>query len=255
VIVPVLGIEFPPLSHLIVWPDIVFEGAFGINKTVIIYFLGVILTATFFFVAGRNAQLVPSGVQNVAESSVDFIRESVILQTIGPDGMKFATFLTTMFFFIFFTNIFSIFPVFQFPANARSAVPIVLALTVWVIYNYVGISKQGFGKYVKGVAVPPGVPKALLVLVTPIEIISTFVVRPFSLFVRLFANMLAGHLILVTFAILTSALFKATIVGAALPFPLLVGLTGFEILVCALQAFIFTILTAVYIGGALHPEH
>src|SRR5262249_44495156 len=162
-------IEFPPIAHLIKWPDIVGHGAYAINKTTIIYFLAVIITLAFFFAAGRKAQLVPSGVQNIAESSLDFIRGSVIMQTIGPDRVQFATFLPELFFFIFFTNIFEIIPGMQFPANARTAVPLVLAMTVWFIYNYIGISRQGFGKYVKGVAVPPGVPKALLILVTPIE--------------------------------------------------------------------------------------
>jgi len=102
---------------------------------------------------------------------------------------------------------------------------------------------------------PPGVPKALYLLVTPIELVSTLFVRPLSLAVRLFANMLAGHLILVSFAVITAALFEATIVGAALPGALLVALTGFEVLVALLQAYIFTILAAVFIGGAMHPEH
>ena len=110
----------------------------------------------------------------------------------------------------------------------------------------------------KSSLVPPGVPKAILPLMVFIEFISTFIVRPFSLAIRLFANMLAGHLILVTFAILTSAIFGAAVyfkIGAAFPFALLVALTAFEILVSGLQAFIFTILTGVYIGLAMHPEH
>ena len=92
---------------------------------------------------------------------------------------------------------------------------------------------------------------------TPIEFISTFIVRPFSLAVRLFANMLAGHLLLVTFAVLCAALWSKTAFVRSWPFsfPMLIGLTAFEILVAVLQAFIFTILTAVYIGGAMHPEH
>ena len=104
---------------------------------------------------------------------------------------------------------------------------------------------------------PPGVPKALLPLVALIEFISTIFVRPFSLAVRLFANMLAGHLLLVTFAVLSAALFSKSllIVILPLPFVMLILLTGFEILVAGLQAFIFTILAAVYIGGAMHPEH
>jgi F-type H+-transporting ATPase subunit a len=126
-----------------------------------------------------------------------------------------------------------------------------------VIFNVVGIAKQGFGHYIKNTLVPPGVPKLILPLVVFIEFISTFIVRPFSLSVRLFANMLAGHLILVTFATLCAALFAASITIVILPFSfaLLVAMTGFEILVSFLQAFIFTILTAVYIGGAMHPEH
>jgi len=95
----------------------------------------------------------------------------------------------------------------------------------------------------------------VLPLVVFIEFISVFFVRPFSLAIRLFANMLAGHFILVTFALLTADVWAATYVGAAVPFALLVALTGFEVLVALLQAFIFSILTAVYIGGAMHPDH
>jgi F-type H+-transporting ATPase subunit a len=101
------------------------------------------------------------------------------------------------------------------------------------------------------------VPKAILPLVVLIELVSFFLVRPFSLMVRLFANMLAGHLILATFSVICTAVFKPSIFAVILPFSfgLLFALTGFEILVSFLQAFIFTILTAVYIGGSLHPEH
>jgi F-type H+-transporting ATPase subunit a len=101
------------------------------------------------------------------------------------------------------------------------------------------------------------VPKALYILVTPIELISTFIVRPFSLAVRLFANMLAGHILLVTFSVLCITLFTASLLALVLPFSfaMLIGLTGFEIMVAFLQAYIFTILAAVYLGGAMHPEH
>jgi F-type H+-transporting ATPase subunit a len=257
--VTLLGIDFPPISHVTRWPDIFFKDTpLGINKTVLIYFASVLITLVFFFAAARKHQLVPRGVQNMAESSVDFVRESVILQTIGSEGMGYLPFLTTMFFFVFFINIFEILPFIQFPGNARIAVPLFLALLVWFIFNIVGIAKQGFGAYMKNSLVPPGVPKAILPLMVFIEFISTFIVRPFSLAIRLFANMLAGHLILVTFAILTSAIWGAAVyfkIGAAFPFALLVALTAFEILVSGLQAFIFTILTGVYIGLAMHPEH
>jgi F-type H+-transporting ATPase subunit a len=253
-----LGIEFPPISHLIEWPDIFFEDTvFAINKTTLIYFASVIITLSIFFIASRRAQLVPTGIQNIAESSVDFVREGIIMQTIGADGMRYLPFLLTMFFFILFINLFEVLPFIQFPGNARMAVPFVLALLVWFIYNIVGIVKQGPLHYLKNSTIPPGVPWPMLILIVPIEFISVFVVRPFSLAVRLFANMLAGHLILVTFAVLSAALFAKNITAVILPFPflLLIALTGFELLVAFLQAFIFTILTAVYIGTSMHPEH
>jgi F-type H+-transporting ATPase subunit a len=135
------------------------------------------------------------------------------------------------------------------------ALPMIMALIVWATFIVVGMVKQGPLHYFKGVAFPPGVPKPIYLLVTPIEIVSTFLVRPLSLAVRLFANMLAGHLILVSFAILSEALFEATYIGVVAPFFMLVALTGFELLVAFLQAYIFTILASVYIGGAIHPEH
>jgi F-type H+-transporting ATPase subunit a len=120
----------------------------------------------------------------------------------------------------------------------------------------VGVKHNGL-RYFKEALFPPGVPKALYILVTPIEFVSTVLVRPLSLSVRLFANMLAGHLLLVSFAVISAALWSVSLSLIILPFSfaLLVGLTGFEILVGFLQAFIFTILAAVYIGSSLHPEH
>ena len=204
----VLALDFPPVSHLFEWPDMLFSGtAYAINKTVLIYLAAVVITAAIFLLAGRKTgSLVPAGVQHVAESGVTFIEESVVMETIGEEGKKFMPFLTTMFFFILFSNIFEVIPGIQFPANSRMAIPITLALVVWVIYNFVGIKAQGFGGYLKNSLFPPGVPVALYLIVTPIELVSTFVVRPFSLAIRLWANMVAGHLLLVTFAVLTHEL-------------------------------------------------
>ena len=256
-----LALTFPSVSQLFDWPSIWFEGTpFAVNKTVLIYFGSVILTMAIFWLAGRQREsLVPAGIQHVAESGVNFVEESVVMQTIGPDGKKFMPFLTTMFFFILFSNITEVIPFIQFPANSRMAVPVTLALLVWVIYNVVGVRSQGFFGYLKNSLFPPGVPKALYLIVTPIELVSTFVVRPFSLAIRLWANMVAGHLLLVTFAVLSAAMWASGGIGyggaLVLSFPMLILMTGFEILVSVLQAFIFTILTAVYIGGSMHPEH
>lgn len=254
----VLGLEFPPVSHLVNWPEMAFHDTpFAINKVTLTYVAAVLITLAFFFAAGRKKQLVPSGVQNLAEASVDFVRESIIMQTMGRQGLGWLPFLITMFFFIFFVNIFEVIPVVQMPGNARMAVPLILALLVWILYNFIGIKHQGFFGYLKNSCVPPGVPAALLIIVIPIEFVSTFLVRPFSLAIRLFANMLAGHFILVTFALLTADLFARSITIVLVPFSfgLLVAVTAFEVLVSALQAFIFAILTAVYIGGSMSPEH
>ena len=259
---PLLALEFPPITHLVEWPDFFAAGEwYALNKIGLLCLLSMAFTLTIFFLAGRKAALVPTGVQNVAEASVDFVRDGIVLQTMGEEGLHrkwVMPLLTSLFWFILFANIFEIIPGIQMPATARMAIPALLALLVWVIFNGVGIANQGLGGYLKNSLFPPGVPKALYILVTPIELISTFVVRPFSLAVRLFANLLAGHILLVTFAVLATALFEASVVLKAvtvLPFVMLVFLTGFEILVSFLQAYIFTILAAVYIGGAMHPEH
>ena len=249
----VFGLEFPPIGEIVDWKPF----GLGLNKTGVLFIASMAITLAIFLVAGRRRSLVPTGVQNVAESSIEFIRESVILQTMGPEGLNWTLYLTTLFFFLLFANIFEVLPFIQFPATSRMAMPLTLALLTWVLYNYVGIKHQGFRGYMRSSLFPPGVPKALYILVTPIELLSTFIVRPFSLAVRIFANELAGHLLLVTFSVLCAALWTKSFLIVVLPvsFVMLVLMTLFEILVAFLQAFIFTILTAVYIGGAMHPEH
>jgi F-type H+-transporting ATPase subunit a len=175
----------------------------------------------------------------------------------GPEGAGWVPFLTTLFFFILFLNLWEIIPLAQFPPTARMAIPMYLAAQTWVIFVVVGVRTQGPLRYLKNSLIPPGVPKALYPLVVPTEFLSTFLVRPFSLAVRLFANMMAGHLLLVSFAVISAALWSRSPAVVLLPLPVVttVALTGFELLVIVLQAYIFTILTAVYIGQSIHPEH
>ena len=251
-----IALEFPPINEILRWKDL-FE---SFNKISLIAVLAATIGTVVFLLAGRqSAQTAPRGVRNIAESTVEFIENGVVMQTMGRDGLGWTPFLLSLFTFIYLCNVPGIIPFLQMPATARMALPAALALMVWVVYNGAGIKHQGFGGYFKSVLFPPGVPKALYILVTPIEFISAIIVRPFSLAVRLFANMLAGHILLVTFALLTEALFQAKdkilIPFGVLPMGMLIFLTGFEVLVAFLQAYIFTILTAVYIGGAVHPEH
>jgi F-type H+-transporting ATPase subunit a len=251
----IFGLEFPPISHVVEWPTLFGSGAFAVNKVVILMWLSAAIAFAVMYIGGRQQALVPVGVQNIAESAVDFVQDGIIMETIGEDGLKFTPFLLTMFTFILTCNIWGLIPGIQMPVNARIALPAFMAILVWAMYHIVGITSQGPIKYFKSATIPPGVPKAILPLVFLIELLGILVTRPLSLAVRLFANMIAGHLLLVTFAVLCQALFEATKVGFVLPFALLVFLSAFEILVAFLQAYIFTILAAVYIGGAMHPEH
>jgi len=259
-----LALVFPPIDEILRWKPLVGKDGdwWAFNKIGLIALLATIATLALFRVAGKKQALVPTGVQNLAETSVEFIQEGIIAQTMGSkkEDTAWTGYLTGLFFFILFCNLTEIIPFFQMPATARMGIPMILALTSWVLFMFMGFKKNGIG-YIKAAVVPPGVPAFLLPLVVLIEIVSTFLVRPFSLAVRLFANMLAGHLLLVTFAVMGHGLLFAKtakpffIPLTILPLVLFIAITVFEVLVVFLQAYIFTILTAVYLGGAMHPEH
>jgi F-type H+-transporting ATPase subunit a len=255
--VRILAIDFPPISHAVEWKTLFGGDTFGVNKVVLLMWASVVLVFAFFMIASRRQQLIPAGLQNVAESTVDFIRNGIILQTMGEEGLYWTPFLLTMFSFVFVCNIWEVIPFVQMPVNARIALPMFLAVMVYFLYHFIGIKKQGLGGYLKSSLIPPGVPKAILPLLMFIELITMMITKPLSLCVRLFANMFAGHLLLITFAIISATLFAVQWQVVILPFSgfLLIALTGFEVLVAFLQAFIFTILTAVYIGQSMHPEH
>ena len=244
------ALEVPPTSHLFNWPEIEALGL-GINKVVLIFIAGAIITLGFFIIGSRKRSLVPTGVQNLSEVAIDFIENGIIMQTMGPQGLWFTPFLLTTFSFILVLNLIGLLPFVQMPPNSRIALPMFMAIVVWLIYNFMGIAKNGLFGYFKHIMFPPGVPWYVLPLMTPINLISDLLVRPFALMVRLFANMFAGHLILVSFGALCVALFDALPPLAILPGVLLVALTGFELLVAFLQAYIFTILAAVFTSLAI----
>jgi F-type H+-transporting ATPase subunit a len=248
----VFGLEFPPINEILRWQDI-FP---SFNKIALIAVAATVISITLFLLASRRDPMVaPTGARNLAEVTIDFIEESVVMQTLGKSGLKWTPFLLSLFMFIFLCNIPGVIPIIQMPATARIAIPLALSLLVWVIYIGTGLKHQGLG-YFGHLLWPPGVPTALKPLVGLIEFISTIIVTPFSLTVRLMANMLAGHILLVTFGLLTHALFTAEtsqiflVPMSILPFGMLVFLTAFEILVAFLQAYIFAILAAVYINNS-----
>ena len=243
------------------WPSIVELHLGGldlsINRVVLQMFLVALLVWALFFFAFRKPRLVPSGLQNVMEAMVDFIRNQIALEVIGHEGLRFVPYLTTLFAFVFLGNVGGIIPPVFFPLNGRMALPAVMAVCSLLLFISVGVSQQGF-RYFLNVLFPPGMPKAIYLLLTPIELISTFVVRPITLAIRLLANMIAGHLILSVFFVaagyMLTSLNISTIFGVgALVFA--VALIAFELFVAGLQAYVFTILSAVYIAGAMEPEH
>jgi F-type H+-transporting ATPase subunit a len=251
------ALEFPPINEVIRWRDL-FP---SFNKVALIACLAVVIGSTIYIIAARRDPVVaPKGVRNLAEVGVEFIEDQIVMQTIGRDGLGWTPFLLTLFIFVYLCNLPGVIPILQFPATARMAIPFFLAMVVWLIYNTVGFKHNGL-KYLTGMLWPRTVPVAMRPLVGLIEFLSNIILRPFSLAVRLFANMLAGHMLLVTFALLANALLFAETKQlllkplTILPIFMLLFLTAFEILVGLLQAYIFTILTGVYIGLAKHPEH
>jgi F-type H+-transporting ATPase subunit a len=254
------ALEFPPIDHLLEWKSLVLKGTpFALNKTGILCLVAALIVVVLFGVAARRKALVPAGVQNVVEAGVEFVEQGIALSVIGEEGLPWTPLLASLFFFLLFLNLFEILPVIQFPPASRMAIPLYLALQTWVIFIVVGVVTHGPLNYLKGRLFPPGVPTVMYFLLVPIEFLSTFILRPFTLAVRLFANMMAGHMLLTTFYVLTSTLIAAHTAFlkpiTVLPFAMAIGVTAFELLVAVLQAYIFTILTAVYIGESMSSEH
>ena len=259
---PVLAAFEPPTTKDFVfgcWGPTLELGPVSLCFTFITFlvFLGLVLFLLFFLSALRRPRVVPGRMQSLAEVGIQFVRENIAIPMIGPDADKFMPLLATLFFSILFWNIFEVVPFVNFSASSRIAFPLVMALIAWVTYNAVGIKKHGFGGYMKHVLFPPGAPLALYPLLVPIEFVTQIIVRPITLSVRLWANFLAGHFLLAVFFLGTIAMLQGGLIAviAPLSFAISVVLVGFEIFVSVLQAFIFSILTASYIGGAMAEEH
>ena len=228
------------------------------TKPILLVFLSVILISAFFIISSRKASVVPSKLQFAGESVYGFVRDGLAKEIIGPEFMKFVPLLFSLFTFILTNNIFGIVPLLQFPTMSHVAFPYVLAMFPFLVFHWVGIKHHGLVKYFKGIAFMPGVPKFAYVLLTPIEIATYFITRPLTLSLRLFANMFAGHLLLLVFILGGDHLIRGVIglkLVAPFSFVLAIVMTFFEFMVQCLQAYIFTLLTALYIGGALVDEH
>ncbi|MDQ6732760.1 MAG: F0F1 ATP synthase subunit A [Nitrospirota bacterium] len=215
----------------------------SLNKAVLLMWVIIAMVAGLLIAAGSSRRLVPTKLQSVAELLVDFIR-GMILDTMGKDGLKFFPFIATLFLFILFSNLLGLIPG-SYTVTSQIIVTAVFAITVYAMSLVVGFVRHGVKFF--GILVPPGTPGWLLPLMMPIELISQLA-RPISLAVRLFANMTAGHVIL-------GVLFGLAIAGGALigwlPFAFTIAMNALEVGIAFIQAYIFTVLTCVYLGDAI----
>lgn len=241
-------------------PVILFEGTwFEINRIILIRFLVVAVLFVLFWLATRRMKLIPGRGQSIAELMLDFVRNSIVYDTLGKrDGKRFLPLLTTMFFLILAMNLTGIIPGLNIAGSSVIGLPLFLALVSYVAFIYAGIKKHP-GAFFKNSLFPSGVPWPLYIVVTPIELVSTFILRPITLALRLLMNMVAGHMLLVLcfsatqfFIFTAGGLWSLFSVGT---FAFGLAFTLFELLVAVLQAYVFTLLTAVYIQLALAEEH
>lgn len=227
---------------------------FGINRTILLNLLAAALLILFFYLALRKKSVIPGKLQSLGEMLLGFVRDEIAIGIIGPQGIKYFPYLASVFFFVLIGNMFEVVPFILFPITSRIGLPVFLAIITWIIFVVAGIRAQGIG-YFTHLIWPPGVPVALKPLVGIIELVSTLLVRPFSLAVRLFANLAAGHVML-SLLLLSGwvFLFSAKFYIGVGWFALGIGIYVFEILVALLQAYIFTLLSAVYIQTSIEVE-
>jgi F-type H+-transporting ATPase subunit a len=247
----------PPDSN-----DFIFKPIFGssifMTKPALMIFFSVILIVVFFTISARKAAVVPSRLQFAGESVYGFVRTTIGQDVIGPEFERFTPFLFAIFTFVLTNNLFGVIPFMQFPTMSRIGFPVSITIFVYLVYHYVAIKKKGLGRYLKEMCFMPGVPKPIYIILAPVEFLTYFAVRPLTLAMRLFGNMFAGHLLLLLFTLggeymLKSALFVKFF--SVLSFGMAIGLSFFEMGIECLQAYIFTLLAALYIAGALADEH
>ena len=220
------------------------------SNSALFMILAVVLSVLFLTFAMRPRQMVPGRAQAMAEMMYEFISD-MVSSNVGKEGRPFFPFIFTLFVFLLFGNMLGLIP-YSYTFTSQIVVTFVLAAFIFIGITLIAILKHGW--HFLTFFVPPGAPKVLIPFLIIIEVVSYFV-RPVSLSVRLFANMLAGHTMLKVFAGLAVMITGAGGIyapGALLPFLALIGLTGLEVLVAALQAYVFTILTCMYLNDALH---
>ena len=237
-----------------------FEGTiFEVNRIILVRLVAVVALVLVFWLGTRKMRMVPGRFQGTIEMALNLVRVNIAEDLLGEkDGKRFLPLLTTIFFLVWFMNVTGIIPGLNIAGTSVIGMPLVLAIAAYLAFVYAGLRKHP-GAFLKNALLPPGVPWPLYIIVTPIEFVSTFILRPVTLTLRLLMNMVVGHFLLVLFFssthffILYSDSWMAFFGIGTIAFS--IAFTFFELLVATLQAYVFTLLTAVYLQLALAEEH
>ena len=253
------GSGFQPPTTAEFYQPLIGNGPWAITRPAVVILLSVGLLAWWLIATTRRAAVVPGKAQWVTESAYNFVRNSVARDIIGSkDFLRFVPLLFSMFLLILINNWFGVIPPVQYPTMSRVGFPIALTLIVYVVYHTLAIRKHGFIGYMKSL-VPSGLPAWIVPFIFVLEVFTYFVTRPLTLALRLFGNMFAGHMLLLLF--ITGGQYMLLHGNLGLKFVsvgsygLAFVMTVFEALIEFLQAYIFTLLAATYIAGALADEH
>ncbi len=243
-------------------PAVFSIGGLDVTKPMLLVVLSAVIAFALFYAMSRRAAVVPGRLQFAGESVYDFVRNSIARDTIGShDFMRFVPLLLTIFLFVLINNFYGVIPLLQFPSMSHIGYTAALAGIIWLVYNTVGIAKHGFFGYLKHQTVPGGINGPILFALVPLEFFSNIIVRPFTLALRLFATMFAGHLLVILFSLGGEYLilhYEPRLIGIGsglISFVLAIGVSFLDMLVMFLQAYVITLLAAMYIGGAISEEH
>jgi len=251
----------PGIDEFVGLPALFFEGTpFEINRIIMVRLIALAIMVLLMYLALRKSRLVPTRSQGAAEMALDFVRVQISEQILGERlGRKYLPLLASLFFAILAMNITGIVPFANIAGTSLVGMPLTMALVSYVAFIYAGIREVGGWPFIRNALFPPGVPPVLYLLLAPVELINIFIMRPVSLALRLLLNMMVGHLLLVL-AFSATNFFFVSVSGPAAAFGALtlfggIVITLFELLIAVLQAYVFTLLTAVYIQQAASDHH
>ncbi|MCW2771329.1 MAG: atpB [Aeromicrobium sp.] len=243
--------------------DFDLPGIFGtdVTKPMVLVVLSGVLIVGLFYMLARPAAVVPGRAQFAGELVYGFVRNGIARENIGSkEFQRFVPYLFTIFLFVLVNNFYGLIPFLQFPSMSHIGYPLGIAALTWVVYNGAGIAKKGFFGYLKHETVPGGMKGPILLLLVPLEFLSNIILRPITLTLRLFATMFAGHMLLILFSLGGEYLLLHSHNKLALPAGIIsallaIAISFLEILIMFLQAYVFTLLSSMYIGEALADEH